>query len=254
MSPRASARLAGRRIALTRPGDAASPLAVELAAAGAEPVIAPAIAIAPTIESSLHNAVRHIDRFDWVLFTSPRAVEPFVRALEASGANAARAVRCAAIAGSTAAALQANGLRVDAVAKSPDPVALADALEPLAGTRLLHPASSLATDDLWTVVTRRGARLRRVEAYRTVPAAGLGDLARAITTNRLDAAVFWSGSAVRFLLRRAERDGRPLMHASIATRFVSVGASAAKAFREAGIQAHALVSNDLVGELASLLR
>jgi len=66
------------RILITRSSHQASPLADALRAAGLEPVLIPAIEIAPpTTFAPLDAALARLDSFHWIVFTSANAVEAF---------------------------------------------------------------------------------------------------------------------------------------------------------------------------------
>ncbi len=110
--------LFGKRVLVTRPADAAGDFAQQLWEAGAEPMLAPAIAIGPPDDpGAAAAAVARVREYAWVAFTSRNGVDAFFGVLDA-GDKDARAfgdTRVAAIGPKTAAALTARGIRVDFV-------------------------------------------------------------------------------------------------------------------------------------------
>ena len=74
------------RILVTRSPHQASALADHLRTLGAEPILIPTIELAdPTSFVPLDAALRNLDHFHWILFTSANAVEAFHRRLEVLG-------------------------------------------------------------------------------------------------------------------------------------------------------------------------
>ena len=70
--------LAGRRILVTRAAKQAGKLSEGLRALGAEAVEVPVIEICPPASyEPLDDALRRVDSYDWLLFTSMNAVVPF---------------------------------------------------------------------------------------------------------------------------------------------------------------------------------
>ena len=110
------APLFGKRVLVTRPRTQGDEFALELWEAGAEPILAPTIAIGPPDdEAAAIAAVARVREYAWVVFTSRNGVDAFFDRLAAS-AKDARAIgdtRVAAIGPKTAAALAARGIRVD---------------------------------------------------------------------------------------------------------------------------------------------
>src|SRR5215470_12127372 len=112
MSP--TRALEGIRILVTRPKHQADQLTCRLKNLGGEVVELPMIAIAPPESwEPLDNALKQLERYQWILFTSVNAVESCLGRLEALGKSAQdlRSRRLAAIGPSTAFALTQKGLK-----------------------------------------------------------------------------------------------------------------------------------------------
>ena len=78
--------LAERRILLTRRPEQSEPLARRLADLGATVVFAPAIEVGPPDDlGPLDEALRELDGYEWLVFTSPNAVAAVKARLETLG-------------------------------------------------------------------------------------------------------------------------------------------------------------------------
>lgn len=204
--------LAGRRLILVRPA-VADPdrLLSALRAAGARTTALASTGFAPPVDvAALERARVELaagGAWDWVVFTSPRAVA----ALIPDAGVAWPEVAVAAVGSATAAALRAAGRAVAlvGVAGAADLGRALAALLP-AHARVLQPAGNLAGEDLQQALAAAGARVTRLESYRTVPrpltAADLAALGEAP-----DAIVFTSGSGAAALLAglRSRGSGLP---------------------------------------------
>ncbi len=110
--------LFGKRVLITRPVSQAQQFASALFARGAQPIIAPTIAIAPPDRAApAHQAVDDLSTFRWIVFTSQNGVDVFFDRLAALDCDARYigATKVAAIGAKTAARLRENGVRPDLV-------------------------------------------------------------------------------------------------------------------------------------------
>jgi uroporphyrinogen III methyltransferase/synthase len=83
-----SRALEGRRIVITRPRERARRLAERLRSLGAEPIVFPTVRIEPADPGPLDAAVRSLERYDWIVFTSANGVEAFWTRLVAAEKDA----------------------------------------------------------------------------------------------------------------------------------------------------------------------
>jgi uroporphyrinogen-III synthase len=146
-------------------------LVQRLAAAGALPVEFPVIAIADAADGglALEQALGRIEEFEWVVFTSPNAVERCWRALGEGGSLGH--AKLAAIGDSTAAALAEREVVVDLVPGQFVAESLAEAFpDPprSKGASVLLPCAAGARDVVAVGLRAKGWRVEVVEAYRTV--------------------------------------------------------------------------------------
>ena len=189
--------LAGRRILVTRPRAQSADLCDKLAALGAEAIAFPTIEIAPLEDyASLDLAVRQLSAFDWIIFTSVNGVAAFWERLVGVGAGLVPALRIAAIGPATAEALQKRGVRAEFIPEEYVAERILDGLGDVSGRRILLPRADIAREALAVELSRRGAIVDEIAAYRTLPAApdprGLAELRRGV-----DAIAFTSSSTVR---------------------------------------------------------
>jgi len=110
--------LFGKRVLVTRAREAAVEFAERLWEAGAEPVLAPTIAIGPPDDPGpARSAVAQLGSYQWVTFTSANGANACFGLLREAGADARRfgAANVAAIGPATAKALAGFGVRADFV-------------------------------------------------------------------------------------------------------------------------------------------
>jgi uroporphyrinogen-III synthase len=237
---------------VTRADEPARPLAAGLLAEGARVRHWPTIAFAPPRDPEpLQRLLAERDAFEWLAFTSPRAVAAVAELVAAPSIHerddgSRSRPRVAAVGAATARALRARGWPVDLVAGGTGAAGLARALvagPADVGDRVLFPAGSRARDTLTGALAQSGLRVTRVEAYRTVvhppPAAELRhDLAEPA-----DALTFASPSAVEGV----DRGMRGRLAERIGARpAVAIGPTTADALRRRG------VARVVVAERASL--
>jgi uroporphyrinogen-III synthase len=106
----------------------------------------------------------------------------------------------AAVGPTTAAALEAGGIRVDHVPSRYRTVAIAEGLGDVAGRRVALARADAATRALRDALVERGALVEEVVAYHTIEGpAESRDALRAALAQPLDGVTFTSGSTVRGL-------------------------------------------------------
>lgn len=204
------ARLAGRRVVVTRARSQAAALVRLLEERGAEVLAYPAIEIVdPPDFGPVDDAIRSLDLYAWAVFTSTNAVERFfARMAEADkDARHMHGLRVAAVGPATADALSRHGIRPDFV---PDEYVGEGVLDGLCvrgvgeGTRVLLPRALEAREVLPDELQVRGAHVDVVPVYRTVPGAGDPEVLARLRAGEADAVTFTSSSTVRNFARLTE--------------------------------------------------
>ena len=194
--------LEGKRVVLTRPRAQAGDFEARVLALGGEPVLAPAIAIEPPEAWTVADAaLRRVETYDWIAFTSANAVNALVGRADAIGVSrdAVGGRRLAAVGRATAAAVRAALREPDLVSATHTAESLAKEIPDIESSRVLFPHGDLAADALPAGLTKRGAFVDAVVVYRTVPGDGVAAIAAGIRTGTVDALLFTSASAVRFV-------------------------------------------------------
>lgn len=161
--------LAGRRIVITRARHQAAGLAASLEARGARPVFFPTIAISPIRDhGQVSEVMGTLASFSWVVFTSANVVAQFWAAMQCSSiARLPSDVRVAAVGSSTAEALGAIGITVDAQPETFTGGAIAGAMGIIRDARVLVPRGDRARPETARALRERGAALVEVTLYQT---------------------------------------------------------------------------------------
>jgi len=225
--------LSGKRIVITRPRSASNELEQRLSLAGATTIHCPMIKIMyPVSNDALDDAIRGIDRYQWVVSSSVHGVAGFFKRLTALGLDARAIGDCkvAVVGPATAKKLRRQGIRPDLVPPAYTGDALARALcesSSLLRGRVLFACGDLARATIPEVLRHGGAVVDEVVVYSTVDATP-----RRATCNLIregvDAVVFCSPSAVR----RFAALGLEARDATIAC----IGPTTAAAAREMGLK------------------
>ena len=232
--------LFGRRVVVTRARAQAGELSTELENLGAEVREFPTIEVRPPEDfGPLDGAIRELDSFDWLVFTSVNGVDAFLERLRHHGLDlraVPRGAKVAAIGPATAGALERVGLRVDVVPEEFRAEALIEAIKDgsLAGKRVLIPRAKVAREILPEKLREAGAEVVVPPAYETVPSAeGKEGLAGELEAGRIDCVTFTASSTVENFVGAfgAEEAARLLS----GTRVVCIGPITADTARGFGL-------------------
>lgn len=244
--------LGGRRVVVTRADEQADELSSRLEAMGAVPVRCPTIRIGPPSSyEAMDAALREIDGYDWVVFTSANGVRAVLDRLEEIGVASARvgAARMAAVGRVTAGVLADHGIAVAFVPDIEGSRSLAAALPDVTDRRVLVAQGDKVDPILVNVLRGRGARrVDAVTAYRTIPTPPSGPALRELRSG-VDAITFTSPSTVAgFILLGPE--WRELVRGVIVA---SIGPTTTAAARACGLEVHAEASERTMGALIDAL-
>jgi uroporphyrinogen III methyltransferase/synthase len=244
--------LAGRRIVVTRRPEQSARLCVRLEELGATVVELPLIEVAPPAEiAPLDAALRRLDGYDWVLFTSANAVRSVSERMTDLGLEERTLTsrKIASIGPSTTRALRESfpGVAVSVEAANHDAESLLKELATGArGRRFLLPSSDRARDLLPGGLREEGAEVDVVVAYRTVAPADLRERVLAGLRGGADLVTFASPSAVEnFAAAAAEVVPR--------TRAAVMGPVTERACRAAGIEVRVVAEPSTAEGLAAAI-
>lgn len=194
--------LFGRRVLVTRPAEQSAGLAAGLRELGAQVIEQPAIETKPASDPApLDRAIRNLEQYRWLIFTSVNGVRFFLDRLDRSAKDlSAVRGRIAAIGPATRGVLEALHLKVSVTGDEFIAESLLAALPgDLSGQQILIPRAAVARDILPTILRTRGATVDVAEAYRTEAPMQLTQLLHAAfdQLRPTDWATFTSSSTVR---------------------------------------------------------
>ncbi len=260
------AKSSPKRIVLTRARGQNERLRAELLKAlgsSAQVIALPCVEFSEAGETAaLDDAIRTIDTFDWILFTSQNAARYFARRMRALGMEPGQRewkTRIGAIGPATAEAANAESFTVDFVPPagtgrtfagcfkdSVRSVAGMEVKNPVAsflreaqGMKILVPRSDLALRDRgaadWTEALRdAGAKVETVTAYRTCAPKELAVQFDEALRGGADCFVFASPSAFQNFAKAAGAER--LQQLSRIGIFAAIGPTTASAIRASGVQ------------------
>ena len=246
----------GKKVLITRSRSQASKLKELLEGLGATPIELPTIQTVPLDDyAELDAELDRLAEFSWVIFASVNAVESVFSRLEIKDhdrdARAFGAAQVGAIGPATAEALVRRGIIADYLPASSTSEAVVDELSERDWTDVpvLLPGADIGRDLLAQGLTRLGAQVTLVSAYRTVAAPEVGRLARETLDQGIDIVTFTSSSTVRNLLEALNGDESGLKSSIIAC----IGPATANTARDLGLRVDLVAKKHNVQGLAECL-
>lgn len=227
--------LFGKRILVTRAQHQASQLSQLLQRHGAVPIEVPAIEIQPlSTPDELDRAILNLKDYHWIIFTSVNGVEAFFRRLYALNLNAQwlNNLHLGAIGPATAGAIKQRGLHSDCTPQEHTSNGLLSELQhqDMAGCRVLLPRADIAGKELSLGLTRLGAKVHEVAAYRTTPNTdGISQVRQMLLTGEIDIVTFTSSSTVTNSIAALGKEREAINKALVACIGPGTAATATKA-------------------------
>lgn len=231
--------LAGRQFLVTRPQEQARGFIAKLEQLGATAHCIPTIEIVePKSWAPLDLALRDLDDFDIIIFTSANAVSAFFERLLENNQyyGILTQLTVVAVGPKTAEALRGNFTRVDIV---PDEHRAEGVVAQLlqrgvAGQKVLYPRAEVVRPVLVDGLKQAGAEVCDPIAYRTVIPTDNRDQIRALLEGgALDAICFSSSSTFKNLATMLGDDLKPLLDK---TRLFSIGPVTSETIRQYGCE------------------
>jgi uroporphyrinogen-III synthase len=240
--------LTGLRVLVGRARHQASTLSIGLRKRGAKVIEIPLIEIQPPGSyKPLDSALKCLELYDWMILTSVNGVEAVWRRMKKLGTSQGKLshLRVAAIGPATRKAIEAHGLTVHMMPRDYVAEAVVRSMrEHVKGKRVLVARAKVARDVIPRKLSRAGAQVDVVEAYRTV----LPNNSRVRLTallqspKRPDVITFTSSSMARnfiALIRPNRERGHPLPTNILdGIRFASIGPVTSSTLRELGLPVH----------------
>jgi uroporphyrinogen III methyltransferase/synthase len=250
--------LFGRRVVVTRARAQAGELSRELEALGAEVFEFPTIEIKPPEDfGPLDEAIRALDSFDWIVFTSVNGVEAFVERLKHRGLDlrsVPRRTKLAAIGPATAKRVEEAGLRVDVTPEEYRAEALIVALakDSLRGERVLIPRAKVAREILPEKLRETGAEVVVPPAYEAVPSEeGREPMKELLEKGEVDCVTFTASSTVENFVRSFGEEGAEARRLLSKTTVACIGPITAKTARDHDIRVDVEAEEYTIGGLVS---
>src|SRR6185369_7753424 len=240
--------LFGQRIVVTRDRRQAGELAEPLEELGAEVLLLPVIEIQPPADPEpLERAMLQLHAYDWIIFTSVNGVRSFVNAL--GDIRSLRAKVCA-IGPATQAALEALHIKVDRMPTEYVAESLLEALadDDLTDKRILLPRAAVARDLVPVELTRRGAKVDVVEAYRTAVPQDAASRTREVLARNPNWITFTSSSTVKNFVALAGAESLQ------GIKIASIGPITSATARELGLTVHAEANPHTIPGLVDVIQ
>ena len=239
--------LHGKRAVVSRARSTNSRLAEGLREFGATVIETPAIRIEP-LESfvELDDALANASQFDWMSFASANAVRQVFRRLLSNGddTRSLSGIKVAAIGPATVESLLQYGIVADLVPRDYSSGGLIDAFNnlPEPPKRVLAFKSDIGRESVMQGLTRIGATVRAVPAYRTVRDKGSAGTAKSAYRQGVDITTFTSSSTVTNLLDMLDGNPEPINLGTV----VCIGPITADTARELGIRVDVVPSTHTI--------
>ena len=194
--------LFGRGVVITRPEKQADDLAQLLIKEGANPIHFPTIKIIPPPDwRGLDAAIKNLEDYDWLIFTSANGVAFFFERLfaKAKDIRDLKGIKICCIGPATAQQVESKGIRVDLVPKKFISEGILESFSGinLQGKKILIARAAKARDVLPEGLKKSGAKVDVVAAYVTVNSGKKkNEMEKLFKENQVDVITFTSSSTV----------------------------------------------------------
>ncbi len=229
--------LFGRRILVTRARDKAFEFADQLSLHGAEVVLFPTIKIMPPPNyADLDSAIRQVEQYNTLLFTSVNGVESFFRRLTFLGYDVRilKGISICAIGPRTRDAITHLGLLCDFIPSEFTAEGVLEALDKrgIAGKRFLLPRAMQAREVLPETIREKGGQIDVVTAYQAISPEE-NDIKKTWCKGPIDMVTFASASTVRNFMKKVNPEIQEILNKSAVA---CIGPITAKAAVECGLR------------------
>ncbi len=248
--------LAGRRVILLRSGRRTRRAVRWLEDWGAEVVLCPVSRLAdPDRYDLVDAALRRLERYDWVIFTSAEASDRFFERMQWVGEDIRRLrAKIAVVGPETAMRVRGRGLIPELMPDgeySQEGLAEAFRSIPLRGSLVLFPGGQLNRTFLAEELRGRGALVDELVLYQNQSEPLSLPLHQAIRTESADAIVYTASSQVEYLVEQLAPEDR--RHLAAIPSF-SIGPLTTRTLNHYGIEAAREAAQPSVRLLVELVR
>lgn len=194
--------LTGRTILVTRARSQASELVAKIEELGGSVIEFPLIQMVPASDQKpLEDAIKHLDEFNWILFTSINGVDFFARKMQQMGYSfSAIRANIGAVGPKTAEAIDKWGKTTNIIAEDYQAEGMLEVLKDqlVPGEHVLLPRVNIAKSDLPAGIRSWGVQVTEVVAYENVLSSeGRDKVLMTLREGQLDMITFTSSSTVR---------------------------------------------------------
>jgi uroporphyrinogen-III synthase len=255
-----------KRVLVTRPREQADGFIDSLKAAGFEPICFPVIQIRPMENNTqLEQALKNLDKYEWIVFTSVNAVEVVFSHLPSplrpSPKNGIRdrseGTKVAAIGPKTAEALRAHGVTPNFVPEEYIAESILPGLGDLRGKYVLLPRAEIARQALPEAIVAADGIAHEIAVYQTLPTKpdeqGLSALKSGV-----DVITFTSASTVENFAAIARKNNLDPLNLPNNPLMACIGPITEQAAREEGlvnlVVAKEYTTDGLVGAITNMER
>ena len=245
--------LFGKKILNTRARSQASKLTTKLESLGAEVVEFPTIKItAPTDNfAKLDAAIKILNSYDWIIFTSANGVEKFFERLKnfKLDARAFATAKVAAIGTATAEKLSHYGISADLIPKEFRAESLIDSFKNLSPKNILIVRAEIARDILPAELKNLGADVTVAPAYKTISAVeNAAEIKNLLDAGKIDCVTFTSSSTVENFVKAL---GAEILSK---TKTAAIGPITAQTLKNFGVDADIIASEFTIDGLVDALK
>jgi len=228
---------------VTRTREQATSLAQPLEALGAEVLVMPVLeTVDPDDWGPVDDAIRELDTYDWLVFTSTNAVDRFLRRFRPAGGSreALLGIRIAAVGSATANKLSHHGLPPTLVPddfRAEGLIAEFQAMGPDACRRVLLPRAQEAREVFAEALAEMGCVLHVVTVYRVRAARPVPKVIARLREGTIDVVTFTSGAIASAFLGIVEESGLDVPDVMSRLRIASIGPVTTEALEALGYSA-----------------
>ncbi len=241
---------------MTRTREQAPSLTAPLEALGAEVLVMPVLeTVDPEDWTPVDEAIRALDTYDWLVFTSTNAVDRFLRRFRPAGGSreALLGIRIAAVGSATANHLAHHGLPptlVPADFRAEGLVAEFQAMGPDACRRVLLPRALEAREVLAEALSEMGCVLDVVTVYRVQAAPPVPEVIERLRAGSIDVATFTSGAIASAFIEVVGAAGLEVDSVMSDLRIASIGPVTTEALEALGYSASIEAEESTMASLA----
>ncbi len=247
--------LFGKGIMITRPEEQSEEFSSLLREEGARVIPFPTIKIvSPDRFDDLDRAIKNIERYEWIIFTSANGAKFFFNRFRELGSDMRdlKGIKICTIGPATASVIEMMGVKVDLVPDEYISEGVVEAFKEkeLQGKEVLLPRAEIARDVIPQGLSKLGAHVDIVTAYRTVNSGkNKAEFDEVMDQNKIDVITFTSPSTVTNFIDIIGKDTRLPEHVKIAC----IGPVTLDAARKAGLKVDIMQGPDVISGLVDAI-